>query len=471
VNLNQANGRQGGAVHRSLALLLTAVMFLAAAGLAAGIGVNAAPTDPPHQRSMDAARVGQPDAVAAGNVSADSGHEGVHEGVQRMTGAAAAMSTGACCRGVQVDCPADLNGSGVIDGADLLILLSNWGQCSDPNNCPGDLNDDNVIDGADLLQLLSAWGPCPEGGTCDQVTIEQCESLEGFFLGEGTSCDACPQPIDCPGGAVIENESCGDAINNGCALDPPGYGQLLSCGSTVCGTAWAVGGNRDDDWYRISVAQDTTVTWTVEAPFAVEVRILTQSACPPLLVASSSGMNPTVQACLPSGDFVLAVRPAGSSGIACGSDLNGYVGTVSCESCSAPTGACCTPDGGCENVAAVTCFGNEKAQYMGDGSVCGEVQCPFGPPLGLCEDKCGKLFIDDTIGGFCHCDDNFCIANPDQCCPGHCDDCPELPQCDPTFICGFASGDCCSPNSTPAARMKHVAKRSVRAMRSAVTMR
>jgi len=54
--------------------------------------------------------------------------------------------------------PGDLNGDGVVDGADLLILLSQWGVCGDPNDCPADLNGDGVVDGADLLILLGNWG-------------------------------------------------------------------------------------------------------------------------------------------------------------------------------------------------------------------------------------------------------------------------------------------------------------------------
>jgi hypothetical protein len=54
--------------------------------------------------------------------------------------------------------PADLNCDGVVDGADLLILLSSWGQCPDSDNCPADLNNSGAVDGADLLLLLSAWG-------------------------------------------------------------------------------------------------------------------------------------------------------------------------------------------------------------------------------------------------------------------------------------------------------------------------
>ncbi len=47
---------------------------------------------------------------------------------------------------------ADLNGDGLVNGADLAALLSQWGA-----DGAADLNDDGVIDGADLAQLLSNW--------------------------------------------------------------------------------------------------------------------------------------------------------------------------------------------------------------------------------------------------------------------------------------------------------------------------
>lgn len=58
-------------------------------------------------------------------------------------------------------CIGDINGDGVVDVSDLLVLLGAWGPCGDPNNCPADFNDDDVVDVSDLLTLLSAWGPCP----------------------------------------------------------------------------------------------------------------------------------------------------------------------------------------------------------------------------------------------------------------------------------------------------------------------
>ena len=51
-------------------------------------------------------------------------------------------------------CPADLNGDGVVDSADLGSLLSAWGTAG------GDTNGDGTTDSADLGDLLSAWGAC-----------------------------------------------------------------------------------------------------------------------------------------------------------------------------------------------------------------------------------------------------------------------------------------------------------------------
>jgi hypothetical protein len=56
------------------------------------------------------------------------------------------------------DCAGDLNVDGVVNGADLGLMLSSWGLCG--SNCSADLNGDAVVNGADLGLLLSAWGIC-----------------------------------------------------------------------------------------------------------------------------------------------------------------------------------------------------------------------------------------------------------------------------------------------------------------------
>lgn len=49
---------------------------------------------------------------------------------------------------------ADLDGNGTVDGADLGLLLAEWGAVESI----GDLNCDGVVDGADLGSLLAQWG-------------------------------------------------------------------------------------------------------------------------------------------------------------------------------------------------------------------------------------------------------------------------------------------------------------------------
>ncbi len=52
-------------------------------------------------------------------------------------------------------CPADFTGDRVVGGADLGLLLGDWG------GSERDLNGDGITNGADLGSLLGAWGNCP----------------------------------------------------------------------------------------------------------------------------------------------------------------------------------------------------------------------------------------------------------------------------------------------------------------------
>ena len=49
--------------------------------------------------------------------------------------------------------PGDLNGDGVVNGADLSILLSGWGMPG-----PADLDGNGTVGGSDLAILLGSWG-------------------------------------------------------------------------------------------------------------------------------------------------------------------------------------------------------------------------------------------------------------------------------------------------------------------------
>ena len=53
-------------------------------------------------------------------------------------------------------CPGDLNCDGLVNGADLGLMISAWGT-NDPD---ADLNGSGLVDGGDLGLLIAAWGPC-----------------------------------------------------------------------------------------------------------------------------------------------------------------------------------------------------------------------------------------------------------------------------------------------------------------------
>ncbi|UCD75025.1 MAG: M28 family peptidase [Phycisphaerales bacterium] len=55
-------------------------------------------------------------------------------------------------------CPADVNGTGMVDIDDLFDVLGAWGTCDE---CPEDVNNDGLVDIDDVFDVLGAWGPCP----------------------------------------------------------------------------------------------------------------------------------------------------------------------------------------------------------------------------------------------------------------------------------------------------------------------
>lgn len=84
-----------------------------------------------------------------------------------QTGDAGSFLSGALILEIEIDCdgdglpdecvcPGDLNGDGVIGGADLADLLSQWSLSS----VPGDLDGDGTVAGGDLAILLANWGFC-----------------------------------------------------------------------------------------------------------------------------------------------------------------------------------------------------------------------------------------------------------------------------------------------------------------------
>jgi hypothetical protein len=58
--------------------------------------------------------------------------------------------------------PADINGDGIVNVNDLLIVINSWGACPPtPQNCPADIappGGDGVVNVNDLLLVINNWG-------------------------------------------------------------------------------------------------------------------------------------------------------------------------------------------------------------------------------------------------------------------------------------------------------------------------
>ncbi|MFO0873015.1 MAG: hypothetical protein U0575_03470 [Phycisphaerales bacterium] len=110
-------------------------------------------------------------------------------------------AAGAVHAGVVCTCPGDFDGNGVIDGADLGVLLSGWGQ-------PGtDLTGDGTTNGADLGVLLAAWGPCAS------PVNDLCANAQPIVLGPSpVSVDFCTTGANTDGPAFTLGD-CDNASN------------------------------------------------------------------------------------------------------------------------------------------------------------------------------------------------------------------------------------------------------------------
>ncbi len=66
-----------------------------------------------------------------------------------------------CCeQGVACNCPADIDGSGVVNAIDLAIVIGYWGTDGGKDYPQADIDGSGEIDGADLATLLGSWGAC-----------------------------------------------------------------------------------------------------------------------------------------------------------------------------------------------------------------------------------------------------------------------------------------------------------------------
>jgi PKD repeat protein len=149
-----------------------------------------------------------------------------------------------------------------------------------------------------------------------------------------TSPAPCPNTT-CPVGATPENEVCGSDANGGCNMPIPAY-EPLACGQTICGTSWSDGGTRDTDWFEFTLAQPSTVTWTVDADFPALIGFVdaSQGCAVPQFFNLTQTFNECGQAItidnLAAGTWWVFIATNNFAGYPCGGGRNNYVATLNC---------------------------------------------------------------------------------------------------------------------------------------------
>ncbi len=248
--------------------------------------------------------------------------------------------------------------------------------------------------------------PCPQGGLpegepmcgpdyddqfnggCNSPVIDPNASNCCFDHGTPGCDDAACQATVC----ALDSFCCNTAWDGLCAdaaIDLCGglcqiafpYFSPINLGDTVCGEGgtFTFGADqfRDTDWYKITLADYTQLTWAVEAEFPVLFGIVDTGGVDDctqvsafLVSATADECQPgSVTACLGPGTWYLFVAPSVFTDVDCDAD---YTATVTGGPC--PEGACCN-EGVCDVFNLIECNA-AGGSWLGEGTDCDPNPCP-----------------------------------------------------------------------------------------------
>ncbi len=148
----------------------------------------------------------------------------------------------------------------------------------------------------------------------------------------------CPCDIVCPPNWPGDGEACPnfgpDTYNGGCQVTPPAFGQI-TCGMRFCGTSFALGGIRDQDWFQLTLAQPRRILWQVQAEFPFEMAIYSPNPnCSSLQTIRYNTGNPcnmryAFVPCLAAGTYYFYIAPSVTTGVPC----SDYRTRLACGKC------------------------------------------------------------------------------------------------------------------------------------------
>jgi len=292
-------------------------------------------------------------------------------------------------------CIGDLNCDGYINFGDInpfVLYLSNYDawqatypECSPCNgdiNCDGTYGQGEFPDINPFVALMVQCGgvqpngcPCPGPNICPPPwecmapigRLMQRDRTQGdYWAGPNTTCANCCT-VTIPSGATLENEpnDCApDIFNGGCNMASPLF-SAITCGQTIYGESGNFGqGQRDTDWYRVSITSARMFTVTVTAEFDVRIRAYREGpdhaqpcvgyeevatpAEPPAGTHNKCTDVVLATRCLPAAAqpgqpayYFFVVEPALSYGVPCRADYKIKLDCTPCDPCqvSCPDGS------------------------------------------------------------------------------------------------------------------------------------
>ncbi len=152
-----------------------------------------------------------------------------------------------------------------ISGSGLLRLTSDVSPtCSLNGVIPPQAQGEGEICGLDV------------NGGCNYPGTNDCCFSNGSPGCASGACEAavCTVNPDCCD--VVWNTDCANLARDLCPDCPRPFTGLF-CGDVIHGTAWAVGGTRDTDWYQLVITEPLDVSLTIEAEFAFQMGLVQTS--------------------------------------------------------------------------------------------------------------------------------------------------------------------------------------------------
>ena len=265
-------------------------------------------------------------------------------------------------------------------------------------------------------------------------------------------------------------------------LCPSGVAEFgsISCGETICGTAWADANTRDTDWYIFTNDGDEPVnavlTITSQLPMITgpinSTDCATASAIDPFVTTGFCG-TATLTLCLPVGDTWFFAGSTGFAGFPCGAN-NDYSLSLDCSGpceivsvCPNLTHDCCTTGTpGCSDQACCELalqprsvllqhrlgYVLRRTQWLSPRpsatEACG-LDCGGGGGSSCCVANGGVGCDDATCQStVCACDPFCCTTSWDSLCAGE----GFVPGCGAAILCpelcggGGGGSSCCVAN-------------------------